>query len=71
MATVDRKVVDDCSSSAFDELRRQFNLLLDAISDETDLTAIKAALTAGTVRKVVVERERPVGPRFPNPADED
>lgn len=69
MATVDRKVVDDLSSDAFDELRRQFNNLLDAISDDADLTAIKASLTAGTVRKVVVERERPVGPRFPNPED--
>jgi len=62
-----RKVVSDMSSAEFDELRRQFNNLLEIIENATDLAGLQAAIAAGvdstTGREINGVRPTPTHPR--------
>ena len=63
-----RKVVSDMSSAEFDELRRQFNNLLEIIENAADLSELQATIAAGvdannTGREINGVRPTPTHPR--------
>jgi hypothetical protein len=67
MSVQTQKVLNDNDSEVLDEVRRQFNALLSLIDTAADLAAIKAAITAGTVKSVSVMPDSPDRPRWPSP----
>lgn len=63
------EVADDTSSRIAQELRRQFNALIDEIAalDDGTATAGDIVLALQKAKKVVVARELPQPPQFPTP----
>lgn len=67
MPTAAQKVVNDTPSEVVDEIRRQFNALLDLLESAADLGAIQTGLgdAVGTSKRVTVTPEPPEAPKFP------
>lgn len=67
MALKSQPIVEDVSSDEVEELRKQFNLLLEQLDALTGLSTVQDLQTAvqTNVKKVTVTKQRPNPRKFP------
>ncbi len=69
MATQAQKVINDTPSEVVDEIRRQYNALLDMLESIADFSTMQTDLGSSTpaAKRVTVTPEPPESPKIPSP----
>jgi len=65
MALSDKKVVQDTPSEVVENLRKQFNALLEVLQSAADFAAVQTSLNADGAKRITLELTLPALPSAP------